>query len=77
MQGLLALFSLLGGLFKIFTDWRQRSEIARATENQNLVEVFSRALRLLRISDEARSSRARLDADVEQLREDDGQRRGE
>jgi hypothetical protein len=77
MQGLLAFFSLCNGLFKFFIDWWRRREIVQASENKSLVQGFRRALQILQTSDEARALRARLDADPEQLRRDDGYHRGE
>jgi hypothetical protein len=77
MQGLLAFFALLAGLFKFFSNWWQRREIAKASENENLVQEYRHALQFLRESDEARSLRARLDADPKQLRRDDGYERRE
>ncbi len=77
VQGLLAIFGLVSGLFKFFSDWLSRREIARACENEGLVQAFKRALQLLREGEEARDLRARLDADVKRLREPDDYRRGE
>lgn len=77
MQGLLALFSLLAGLFKFFSEWLQRRDIRDAARNEGLVETYRRVLQLLRKGEEARAMRARLDSDPERLRRDDGDLRAE